>query len=264
MKETQEKSQKGRESTDALQPMSQSGSTGQGQTGQGMRSGEQRQSESAQGKPSQNDQANLQSQQSRPTGNDQRTRQRGIMSRDQFLPSQWMENPWTMMQRFSEEVDRIFENFGMGRGSLSSRFGRGQDAGRSMWSPQVEVYERDNKLVVCADLPGMKKEDIQIELTDNTLTIQGERRHESEDTQQGYRRSERSYGSFSRSIPLPEGIDAEKAQASFEEGVLKISMPLPPQQKPQSRRIEVQSKNTQPAEGQRSTSSAPSSAQQNA
>lgn len=259
MKETQEKSQKGRESADTPQSASQSSGMGQEQTNQGVRSGEQRQAES-QGKPSQNDQTNLQSRQSRPSGNDQRTRQRGNMSRNQYLPSQWMDNPWAMMQRFSEEMDRIFDNFGMGRGFLSSSFGRGQDIGRSMWSPQIEVYERDNKLIVCADLPGMKKEDIQIELTDDMLTLQGERRQESEeDTQEGYRRSERSYGSFYRSIPLPEGIDAEKAQASFEEGVLKITVPLPTQQKPQSRRIEVQSKNAQSTAG--SSSSSP---QQNA
>jgi HSP20 family protein len=210
MKETQEKSQKGREAVDTS---------------------------------------------SRSTGNDQRTRHHGLMARDQFLPSQGMENPWTLMQRFSEEIDRIFDNFGMGRSLLGLRSGHGQDFRQSMWSPQVEVYERDNNLVVCTDLPGMKKEDIHIELTDDMLMIRGERRSESNDTQEGYRRSERSYGSFSRSIPLPDGVDAEKAQASFEDGVLKVSLPLPPQQKPRSRRIEVQSTNTQASEKQKSASS---------
>jgi len=177
------------------------------------------------------------------------------MSREPFWP-QGMENPWAMIQRLSEEMDRMFENFGMGRWPLSTRLGRGSETGRAaMWSPQLEVYERDNQLMVCADLPGMKKEDIQIELTDDMLTIQGERRQEFEDTQEGYRRSERSYGSFYRSIPLPEGVDGEKAQASFEDGVLKITMPLPAQQKPHGRRIEVQGKGAQTSEGQKSAAS---------
>ena len=96
-----------------------------------------------------------------------------------------------------------------------------------------------NQLVICTDLPGMKQEDIQIEVGDDLLTIQGERRNEFEDTQEGYYRSERSYGSFSRAIPLPEGVDAEQAKASFENGVLKINFPLPRQQQQRKRRIEV-------------------------
>ena len=158
-----------------------------------------------------------------------------------FFPSLWMENPFGMMRRFSEEMDRIFDEFGMGRGLLGSRFGRGQESRQEMWSPQIEMHERDNQLIVCVDLPGLKKDDIQLEINDDALVIQGERRQEFEDTQQGHRRSERSYGSFYRTVPLPEGTDTEQAKASFQDGVLKIELPLPKQEQPRSRRIEVQS-----------------------
>jgi len=163
--------------------------------------------------------------------------------RDWFTPSLWMENPFMMMQRLSTEIDRLFDTFSRGGGFSSSRFGR---SGESRWLPEIEVYERDNQLIVCADLPGMKKDDIHVEITDEALILQGERKHEFADTQGGYQRSERSYGSFYRAIPLPEEIDPEQMRASFQDGVLKVTVPLPPhrQQQQRSRRIEVQGGDT--------------------
>jgi len=145
--------------------------------------------------------------------------------RDWFMPSQWRENPFTLMQRLSTEMDRLFDAFGRGGGLFSSHSGR---SGESRWSPEIELYERDNQLIVCADLPGMKKDDIHVEITDEALIIRGERQHEFADTQDGYQRSERSYGSFYRTIPLPEGIDPEQMRASFQDGVLKVTVALPP------------------------------------
>lgn len=147
------------------------------------------------------------------------------------------------MQRLSTEMDRLFDAFGKGGGLFSSHFGR---SGEGRWSPEIELYERDNQLVVCADLPGMKKDDIHVEITDDALVIQGERQNEFSDTQGRYQCSERSYGSFYRTIPLLEGIDPEKMAASFQDGVLKITVPLPPQQQQQrrSRRIEIQGRET--------------------
>jgi HSP20 family protein len=183
------------------------------------------------------------------------------MRGDWFAPSPWMENPFGLLRRFSEEMDRIFDEFGLGRGSRGGSFSRGREQEHGMWSPQVEMYERDNQLVICADLPGLKKEDIQLEINDNALVIHGERRHEFEDTQEGYRRSERSYGSFYRTIPLPEGMDTEQAKANFQDGVLKIMLPLPQEQKQRSRRIEVQGASLSSAaprqEGGKSTSEQP-------
>lgn len=179
--------------------------------------------------------------------NDESRQQQTPARRDWSMPSLWREHPFSVMQRLSAEMDRMFDAFGRGGGIFGSRFGRG---GENRWSPEIEMYERDNQLVVCADLPGMKKEDIHVEINDEALIIQGERKQEFTDNQEGYQRSERSYGSFYRTIPLPDGIDPEQLKANFQDGVLKITAPLPAQQKQrQSRRIEVQDKDISQAKG---------------
>ena len=140
----------------------------------------------------------------------------------------------------------MFEDFGAG-GSQMTQFGgqgggamqRGSMFGGGLFTPQVEVLERDGNLVVRADLPGLSPENVQVELTDEGLLIQGERRSENTENQGGFYRSEVSYGSFRRLIPLPEGINAENATANFNNGVLEVSMPAP-QPKQQGRRIEIQ------------------------
>ena len=139
--------------------------------------------------------------------------------------------PFTFMRRFSEEMDRLFEDFGFGRGLLAPGFERSLDrlgtlAGGA-WAPQVEVFERDNELIIRADLPGMTKDDINVDIDDNSLVLRGERKSEREEDKEGYYRSERSYGSFYRRIPLPTGVDPEEATADFRNGVLEISMPAP-------------------------------------
>jgi HSP20 family protein len=106
-----------------------------------------------------------------------------------------------------------------------------------VWAPQIEVFQRDNELVVRADLPGMTRDDVAVEVTEEAVTIQGERRHESEEEREGFYRSERIYGSFYRVIPLPEGAISEQAKANFRDGVLEITMPAPPKSK--GRRIEI-------------------------
>ena len=175
--------------------------------------------------------------QMKQTSDESSQQQQTPARRDWFTHSLWKENPFTLMQRLSAEMDRMFGAFGKGR-LPNVRFGRGGEIG---WSPEREVYERDNQLVVCVDLPGMKKDDIHVEITDDALVIQGERQHEFSSTQEGYQRSERSYGSFYRTVPLPDGIDPEQMRASFQDGVLKVTVPLPQQQqKHQSRRIEIQ------------------------
>jgi HSP20 family protein len=145
------------------------------------------------------------------------------------------------MRRFSEEMDRLLGDFGFGRG-LASGFGR--ELGKlaeleaSMWSPQVEAFEREGKLIVRADLPGLTKDDINVDVTNDAIKIRGERRQQKEENEEGYYRSERSYGSFYREIPLPSGVNPEEAYATFRNGVLEITMPAPARQ-PSSRRIEI-------------------------
>jgi HSP20 family protein len=134
-------------------------------------------------------------------------------------------SPFELMRRFTDEMDRAFENWGLSRGSWA---GGGQTA---LWSPAVEVFERDNNLVVRAELPGLNKDDVKVEMTDAGLVIQGERKREHEEKGEGFYRSERSYGQFYRLIPLPEGADAEQAKAQFENGVLEVAVPVPESQR---------------------------------
>jgi HSP20 family protein len=150
----------------------------------------------------------------------------GLARRGSFLPSLsarelFNTSPFELMRRFSEEMDRAFENFGMLQGWS---FGGNQT---TSWSPAVEVFERDNNLVVRADLPGLTKDDIKVEMTDQGLCIQGERKREHEEKGEGFYRTERSYGQFYRLVPLPEEVNAEQVKAEFNNGVLEIVAQIP-------------------------------------
>jgi HSP20 family protein len=172
----------------------------------------------------------------------QQTGQQGVTRREQYSPSLWT-NPFSFMRRFSEEMDRMFEDFGFGRNLTGSSLGRDLlsstwGSSQSLWNPQVEVFEKNGQLIVRADLPGINKDDVKVEVVDNTITIQGERKSENEESQEGYYRSERIYGSFYRSIPLPEGVNAEDANATFKNGVLEITMKAP-ERKARGRQLEI-------------------------
>ena len=159
------------------------------------------------------------------------TENRGLSRQNQF------NNPFSFMRRFSEEMDRLFDDFNFGGISQMPSFGREFEQ-MSTWSPQLEVSERGNELVICADLPGMSKDDINVDIEDDQIVIRGERRNENQLDEQGIYHSERSYGSFYRSIQLPQGIDGEQVQANFNNGVLEIKMPKP-EQKSRGRRLEI-------------------------
>jgi HSP20 family protein len=165
-------------------------------------------------------------------------RERGLTHREVRDP--WSASPFSFMRRFSEDMDRLFEEFGFAPGLLSAggHISR-REFGRGMWHPQIEMFERGDDLVIRADLPGMKKEDIKVECTQDAIVIQGERRHEHSGESAGRFHSERSYGRFYREIPLPEGVKSEDAKANFRDGVLEIVMKAPQQSRP--RRIDVQS-----------------------
>src|SRR5262249_12190231 len=99
--------------------------------------------------------------------------------------------------------------------------------------------QKGDKYIVRAELPGLKKDDVQVELTENALTIQGERREQHEEEREGYFQSEREYGTFYRSVPLPEGVITESAQGTFRDGVLEITMQAPPAEASRGRRIDI-------------------------
>jgi HSP20 family protein len=105
------------------------------------------------------------------------------------------------------------------------------------WMPAMDLVEADDNFVLRADLPGLTQDDIKIEFEDRTLTVSGERKAENEVKKDGYVRVERAFGSFSRSLTLPQGVDPEAVTASFENGVLEVTIPKPEERKP--RRIEI-------------------------
>jgi HSP20 family protein len=105
------------------------------------------------------------------------------------------------------------------------------------WMPAMDLVETDDRYVLSADLPGLTEDDLTIEFEDRTLTVSGERKAAHEAKQDGYHRVERAYGAFSRSLTLPQGIDPEAVTASFDRGVLEVSIPKPEERKP--RRIEI-------------------------
>ena len=131
----------------------------------------------------------------------------GLTPRDFFGMS-----PFALFRRMNDEMDRWWpQSWGRGGG----------------WSPAVEVREQDGKLMVHADLPGLKPEDVKVEIANGILSIQGERKQEHEENERGFYRSERHYGHFCREIPLPEGVDTDKIQAQFQNGVLEVTVPVP-------------------------------------
>src|SRR5215470_1819214 len=117
-------------------------------------------------------------------------------NRDLFTSS-----PFELMRQFTEEMDRAFESFGLWSGNR-----RGSEL--THWSPAIEILERGDNLVIRAELPGLNKDDVKLEIADDALIIQGERKQEHEEKHEGFYRSERSYGHFYRTIPLPEDVNA--------------------------------------------------------
>jgi HSP20 family protein len=129
---------------------------------------------------------------------------------------------------FSREVDRLFDSF----------FGQ-SERGARRWVPPMDLVEADNHFVLKADLPGLSDDDVAIEVQDGTLKISGERKEEHEQTERGWYRVERSFGSFSRSLTLPDGVDPDGISAEFHNGVLEVRIPKPEERKP--RRITISS-----------------------
>jgi len=136
-----------------------------------------------------------------------------------------------------EEVDRWFGDFFGDRDFWPLWPSDGGFA--ETFTPKVDVTETDKEVRVMADLPGMEEKDIQVDLTDDGLTIRGERKSEHEEKRGGFYRSERSYGSFERFITLPGPVEKDKAEALFKNGVLTVTVPKSPEALRSHRRIEV-------------------------
>jgi len=146
-------------------------------------------------------------------------------------------SPFSLMRRLSDDMERIFEETWGGR--QFPRLFRGLDLAETRWTPNIEAFERKGEFVVRADLPGMTKDNVTVEVLDNQLVIQGERKEEKEQKEKGYYACERSYGSFYRAIPLPDGIKADEAKATFKDGVLEVAMPAAKAPEKHGRQLEI-------------------------
>lgn len=145
-------------------------------------------------------------------------------------------SPLSIMRRMMGDMDRLLGAFGSS--SIMPAFD--EQFERSFWAPQIDVFERGNDLVVHADLPGLRQEDLRITADRGVLTISGQRTQERQNEQQGgLRYSERSFGSFQRSIALPEGTDTNQIRASFDNGVLEVTAPIPEQARSKGREIPI-------------------------
>ena len=144
--------------------------------------------------------------------------------------------PARELQAIQQEMNRLFGSAFDVQGN-GANGANGGIAGR--WIPPMDVAEDEEHFVVRADLPGVEETDVNVELEDNVLTISGERKPDTEKRTDGYHRIERAYGTFSRSLTLPEGIDPEAISASFSKGVLDVRIPKPEQRKPRKVAINV-------------------------
>jgi len=147
--------------------------------------------------------------------------------------------PWRPFREL-EELERRLEDV-FGRPFLPAVWRRLPMEERG-WAPTIEVFEKEDKFVVKAELPGMKEEDIDVSVVGDTLTIKGERKAETEVKEEDYYCCERSYGGFSRSIALPSTVDANKIKASYEDGVLEVSLPKAAEVKPKKIAVSAKKK----------------------
>jgi len=144
-------------------------------------------------------------------------------------------DPFDLFRLMTTDFDRFFDQAAW----PSLRRLRPTDA--AAWNPQIDVFERDNRLVTKVDLPGLKKDDVKVEVADGQLAISGERKNEVEENKGDLYRCERQYGSFYRAVPLPLGVKIEDVKASFADGVLEVSVPLPAKaMAPAARKVEIQ------------------------
>ena len=139
-------------------------------------------------------------------------------------------DPFRDLSIMQERMNRMFEDAGRG-------WGGEEPSSTTTWSPAVDIYETESEIQVQAELPGVDRKDISLNLEKNILTLKGERHFEKETTQENYHRIERAYGGFSRSFSIPAIVDEEKIRAEYKEGVLKISLPKKAQVK--SKQIQI-------------------------
>jgi HSP20 family protein len=149
---------------------------------------------------------------------------------------------WRPFESLRREVDRLFEDFQVG--SWRSSFARNLFDLQPLWrgeirAPAVDIVETDKVYEITAELPGMDESNIDVKFADGTLTIKGEKRDQKEEKNKDYYLSERHYGSFQRSFGVPDGVDADKIEANFKNGVLTVTLPKTPQAQKSEKKIAI-------------------------
>lgn len=145
-------------------------------------------------------------------------------------------DPFRDLRTLQEEVNRLFST------NLTRGFGE-EGIGRGAWNPSVDIYENKDQIVLEAELPGMNREDFELSVENNVITLRGERQFEKKDDSDNYHRVERSYGSFTRSFTLPQTVSGEGATAEYRNGVLRVT--LPKREETKARRIQIGGEDTE-------------------
>jgi len=148
--------------------------------------------------------------------------------------------PWQPLESLHREIDRLFDEFGRGWPSV----GRSLFAAEPLWQrglavPAVDVTEDEKAYEVTAELPGMDEKNIEVKVSDGSLTIKGEKKEEKEEKKKDYYLHERHFGSFQRSFALPKGVDANKIEAAFKKGILTVTLPKSAEAQKSQKKIEV-------------------------
>lgn len=156
-----------------------------------------------------------------------------MFTKKELAPIRDTGDPFALLRRMAAEFDRAFDD------PFVPAF-RFTPAEGATWLPKVDVFEKDNRLVTRVDLPGVKKEEVKVEVGDGYLTLSDERKFEKEEKHDNVYRTEREYGSFHRAVPLPKGVKLEDVKATFADGVLEVSLPLPVRAEAKVRQVEIQ------------------------
>jgi len=144
-------------------------------------------------------------------------------------------DPFDDLASLRESMDKLFDEF------FTHRPERRRGTPPTVWQPAIEAYETDNDVVVRAEMPGIDPKNVEISVTEDTLTIRGEAKSEQEDRRRNYYRRELRYGAFLRSIALPAGVQGDKASATYKNGILEVKVPKSERAKPKTVKVEVAS-----------------------
>ncbi len=148
-----------------------------------------------------------------------------------WRPTVW--DPFRELSTLQEGMNRLFEEI------LPTSGKKQEELHEGTFYPAVDIYEEDNGITLKAELPGMKKEDVHVEMNDGVITLKGERKMETDEKKNNYRRIERDYGSFHRSFTLPDTVDRDKIKAHYKEGILELTLPRAEEPKLKSIPVEV-------------------------